>query len=101
MNRVHIFALLISAGLIAGVCAQTQKPIVIQAANATPATKAATVAPAANAGTTSNSTAAAIKLLEAMKAANTETLKHQEDTMNQLDEVQKAATQMRIFSKRG
>ena len=36
-----------------------------------------------------------------MKAANAETLKKQETTLQQLDELQKAAEQIKVFTKRG
>lgn len=36
-----------------------------------------------------------------MKAANEEMLRKQEATLQQLDEIQKAAEQLKIFSKRG
>ena len=44
---------------------------------------------------------AALKTLQEMKAANEEMLKKQEATLQQLDEIQKAAEQLKIFSKRG
>ena len=44
---------------------------------------------------------AAIKMLQEAKAANDEMLKRQEATLQQLDELQKAADQLKIFSKRG
>jgi hypothetical protein len=76
---------------------QSPKEIVVQAANqSAPVTKVATpIAPAPDA------TIAAIKLLQEIKAANEETLKKQQSTMDQLDELQKAAEQLKIFSKRG
>ena len=44
---------------------------------------------------------AAIKMLQETKAANDEMLKKQEATLQQLEELEKAADQLRIFSKRG
>ena len=38
---------------------------------------------------------------DAVKAANDETLKRQEATLQQLDDLQKAAEQLKIFAKRG
>ncbi len=79
--------------------AQTPAPIVIQAASAssTPSVPrpAAPVAPA-----DSLSLQTAIKTLQELKAANEEILKKQEATLQRLDEVQKEAEQLKIFSKR-
>jgi hypothetical protein len=75
----------------------SQPQLVIQAANT-----AATPAPLKQAVTADDTTAqAALKALQDAKAANAEVLKKQEATLQQLDELQKAADQMRIFSKRG
>lgn len=41
------------------------------------------------------------KILEEMKAVNAELIRKQEATLQQLDELQKAAEQLKIFSKRG
>lgn len=40
-------------------------------------------------------------MLQQMKAANEEILKKQQDTLQRLDELQKAAEQLKVFSKRG
>ncbi len=40
-------------------------------------------------------------MLQQMKETNAETLKKQEAALQQLDEIQKAAEQLKIFSKRG
>jgi urease alpha subunit len=45
--------------------------------------------------------AANIKELQELKALNDDILKQQQATLDQLDELQKAADQLRIFSKRG
>jgi hypothetical protein len=45
--------------------------------------------------------AADIKELQELKAQNDELLKEQRATLDQLDELQKEAEQLRIFSKRG
>lgn len=44
--------------------------------------------------------AEAVKLLQDMKAANAEVLKKQEAALQQLEELQKAADEIKIFSKR-
>jgi len=43
----------------------------------------------------------ALKMLQEMKAANEETLKKQAAILQQLDELEKTADQIRIYSKRG
>ena len=75
--------------------AQSPMPVIVPAANAV-----ATPKPVA----TTNSSAtvqAALKLLQEMKTANEETLKKQAAMLEQLDELEKAADQIKIFSKRG
>ncbi len=79
-----------------GLRAQAPAPVVVQAAPAANAPVAQPAAAAAGAGSQ-----AALQLLNAMKAANAETLKKQEATLQQLDELQKAAEQIKVFSKRG
>jgi len=49
----------------------------------------------------SGSIQAALKMLQEMKAANEETLRKQAATLQQLDELEKAADQLRIFARRG
>lgn len=80
---------------VQGLRAQAPTPVVVQAASqpAAPAAQPAAQAPAVASGT--------LQLLNAMKAANAETLKKQEATLLQLDELQKAADQIKIYTKRG
>jgi hypothetical protein len=74
-----------------------QTPIVVvPAASAAPATTVTTSAPSEP-----SSLSGTIKLLQEMKATNAETLKKQEALLQQLDDLQKAAEQMKAFSKRG
>jgi hypothetical protein len=40
-------------------------------------------------------------MLQQMKVANEDILKKQEATLQRLDEIQKAAEQLKVFSKRG
>jgi len=42
-----------------------------------------------------------IKMLQEMKAANEEMLKKQEAALQKLDELQKAADEIKVFTKRG
>jgi hypothetical protein len=90
-------ALFLSLGAMStSVLAQTPAPIVVQAA--TPAQAATAVAPPAS---NVAEPAAAIALLQEMQAANTDVLKKQEAALATLDELQKAAEELKIFSKRG
>jgi hypothetical protein len=74
-----------------------QPQLVVQAANTAPTTPAA----AKPAGAPEDATSQiVIKALEDAKKANAELLKKQEATLQQLDDLQKAADQLRIFSKR-
>lgn len=76
---------------------QPQPQLVVQAANT-----AAIPAPAKVAVTSIDTTVpAAINALQDAKKANDEVLKKQEATLQQLDELQKATDQLRIFAKRG
>ncbi len=79
---------------------QSPIPVIIPAASpaATATTAAVNLAPRSQ---DSGTLQEAIKMLEGMKAANEETLKKQEATLLQLDELEKAAEQLKIFSKRG
>ena len=75
--------------------AQSPAPIIVQAAsqaNTKPLTSAVPVA---------SSIPDAIKLLEKMKADNDEVLAKQKAALERLDELQQAADELRIFSKRG
>ena len=87
--------------------AKAQQPasqqLVIQAANTAPAPAPARLAAAAAAAATNNASSlqTALKALQQTKAANEETLKKQEAMLAQLDELQKAADQLKIFAKRG
>jgi hypothetical protein len=77
--------------------AQSPAPIVVQAASAE--TVSSTTSPPV--AQDSEALQAALKSLQEIKVANEETLKKQEATLQQLDELQKAADQVKIFGKRG
>lgn len=97
--KTYLFIGLVLLDLtIATVWPQSPAPIVIQAANAAPA--APTPRPASAAASTSDPRAA-FQLLQDMQTTNAETLKKQEATLATLDELQKAAEEIKIFSKRG
>ena len=97
MRPAKIFCLLAFLSLSA-VRAQSPAPIVVQAAS--PITAAAPSKPAA-AAPVASSVPDAIKSLEQLKAANDEVLAKQKAALDQLDELQQAVDELRIFSKRG
>lgn len=95
MKLAAIFcAALLGSGLL---MAQTPAPVVVQAATPAPTPVVASV-PASQ---TAASPAAALQTLGAIKAANEEILRKQNETLVRLDELQKAAEQLKIYSKRG
>jgi hypothetical protein len=76
--------------------AQSPTPIVVQAASAGPVTSTSTAQSIAV-----SLVPDAIKLLETIKADNDEVLAKQKAALEKLDELEEAADQLRIFSKRG
>lgn len=84
-------------GSFACVDAQTPAPIVVQAANQPDVPIA--VKPVSNAP--SSDFTAAIRALQELKVSNEETLKKQQVLLEQLDELQKAAEQLKVFAHRG
>ncbi|PYJ88363.1 MAG: hypothetical protein DME70_04215 [Verrucomicrobia bacterium] len=92
---MRLLILSLIAVVVSIASAQTPMPIVVPAM--TPST---TQSPAAAAVTTA-STQTALKALQAMKAANEEILKQQIATLEKLDEIEKAANEIRIYTKRG
>ncbi len=94
---MRVIALAVLAIFALGVMLPAQSPIPVIVPAATPAVKSSQ-APAApeNAG----SIQVALKMLQEMKAANEETLRKQAATLAQLDELEKAADQIRIYTKR-
>jgi hypothetical protein len=81
-----------------GIIGAQSPTIVVQAASPAPAASTTATPPSAS---DSKSLPTLIKLLQEMKATNAETLKKQEAALQQLDDLQKAAEQMKAFSKRG
>jgi hypothetical protein len=84
----------IAALMLNTVYAQSPTPIVARIGTQT-------VAVSATAVKNGDSTQALMKSLHEMKAANEQILKKQQATLETLDELQKAADQIKIFSKRG
>ncbi len=82
---------------VTNVKSQSPAPIVVQAASPATATSTTTATVTKEA----DSVQAAIKTLQQMKAANDEILSKQKATLERLDELQQAAEELKIFSKRG
>jgi hypothetical protein len=98
MRRQVFFISLCAAMSIFTINAQSSQPIVVQAATPPPASSAAAAATAPIRDAVS--VGESVKLLQEMKAANAETLKKQQAVLERLDEVQKAAEQIKIFAHR-
>jgi hypothetical protein len=95
MRVARLFCLVVLLSLSA-TKAQSPAPIIVQAASPAAATsKTAATIPV------TSSVPDAIKLLEQLKATNDEVLAKQKAALDQLDELQQAADELRIFSKRG
>lgn len=92
--RALILSLLAAVSLAAISNAQSPTPVVVQAITP-PTTVKSPAAPDA-----ASSTQAALKALQAMKAANEEILKQQAATLQKLDEIEKTANEIRIYTKR-
>ena len=93
------FAILLVALVATATQAQSPAPVVIQAVvpGQTATSASAQTAPAQSA----DSTAAVIKVLQQMKTANEDILAKQGAMMQQLEDLEKAADQLRIYNKRG
>ena len=78
--------------------AQSPAPVIIQAA--TPAPVGVALAPITPASAQPDSKAI-LELLQKMQSTNAATIKKQEAALETLDALQKAAEEIKIFSKRG
>ena len=94
--RPLIFSFLAAVFLVSSSDAQSPMPVVVPAM-----TPAKTAQSPVTAAVTTTSMQATLKALQAMKAANEEILKQQAATLEKLDEIEKAAQEIRIYSKRG
>ena len=93
--RGTVFSLVATLVLACTLSAQSPVPVIV------PAVRPAAESPKGPAGAdTAVSLQAALKMLQEMKAANEETLRKQEATLAQLDELEKAAEQIKIYTKR-
>ena len=88
--------MLLTIALASLLQAQSPMPVIVPAM--TPAIKSAPAAPAPS--EKSVSLQAALKMLQEIKATNEETLRKQTATLEQLDELEKAADAIRLLSKR-
>jgi hypothetical protein len=98
MRRQPLFILLFAATSIFAARAQSPAPVVVPALS-----PAAIISPTSKTAPAVDSVSLplTIKTLQEMKAANEEILKKQEAALQQLDELQKAADEIKVFSKRG
>ncbi len=97
MRRQLFFISIFAAMSIFSAKAQSPAPVVVPALS--PAVVSPT--PKAVAVVDSVSLPLTIKMLQEMKAANEEMLKKQEAALQKLDELQKAADEIKVFTKRG
>jgi ABC-type proline/glycine betaine transport system substrate-binding protein len=98
MRAVKFFCVFVFVALSAAK-AQSPAPIIVQAAS--PVTTNSTASKTSAAAPMASSVPDAIKLLEKMKTDNDEVLAKQKAVLERLDELQQAADELRIFSKRG
>ena len=102
-SRFLFSALIASGSLIStlpSVRSQSPQPVIVQAVTgnaSTTTTQAQSAVVAQNAATIQ----VAIQTLEKIKAANDEVLKRQRATLEQLETMQQAADELKIFAKRG
>ena len=94
--RATILSILASFALAGTLPAQSPVPVIVQAA-----TPAVAPARAPSAPDNAASVQGALKMLQEMKAANEETLRKQAAILQQLDELEKTAEQIKIYTKRG
>ena len=95
--RTFVLPFLAILALAGFLDAQSTQTIVVPAATPIITTKA----PATGVPANSEAMQAALKMLQEMKTVNEETLRKQEATLEQLDLIQQAADQLKIYSKRG
>lgn len=96
MNAKFLLMLAASTSLVIAVCAQSPAPVVIQAIAPGAAPAPAVPAPIAPA-----SSDATLKTLQEIKAANEAILSKQAAALEQLEEMEKSADQIKIYTKRG
>jgi hypothetical protein len=97
MIRTSLFSALAAVILAFGTI-DAQSPVIVQAADATPQNPAA---PAPAPSTAASDAKTMLQSLQTMQSLNEATIKKQEAALATLDELQKAAEELKIFSKRG
>jgi hypothetical protein len=93
--RATVLSLIVPFVFICTLAAQSPAPVIVQAATST---TESSKTPAATDNTAPLQ--AALKMLQELKAANEETLRKQAATLEQLDALEKAAEQIKIYTKR-
>jgi hypothetical protein len=104
MQRLQHFACLLALAafiFVPRISAQQPTPAQVVVQTATAPKSPVVVKPVVATADNPTSLQAALKALKQTKASNDETLKKQEALLEQLDELQKAAEQLKIFAKRG
>ena len=96
-----LFLSMLTAMSLAIASAQSPVPVVVPASTPAAVTNPGATVNRVPSTQDSEAVQSAIKMLEQIKAANEDVLRKQEATLQQLDEIQKAAEQLKIFSKRG
>jgi hypothetical protein len=99
LQRIFLISIFATMSIFIARGQSPKQELVVQAASATTAASAAPAAAAPQPD--SSGITIAIKALEELKAKNDEILSKQEATLQRLDELQQAAEQLRVFSKRG
>ncbi|HEY1770839.1 MAG TPA: hypothetical protein VGG02_11370 [Chthoniobacterales bacterium] len=90
---------IVALALLRFATAQTPAPVILQAANAPPAAAAAAT-PKAQAASDAPDLKSMLGLLQEMQTANTELLQKQQATLQALDDLQKAAEEIKSYGKR-
>ena len=93
-DRIYLSFFAIAMFVITPLLAQAPMPIV------TPVATKVVQAPASAIATVTDTTASNLKALRDFKAANDEILKRQKTALETLDELQKAADQIKMYTKR-
>lgn len=97
-RRIQILSILVALSTLA--YAQTPMPVIVPA-NSDSQGQDAKAPTASETAASSRSLDNAIQLLQETQTNNAELLKAQEATLQQIDAMQQAAEQLKIFSKRG
>ena len=97
-GRIQILSILVALSTLA--YAQTPMPVIVPA-NSDAQVQDGKAPSAPQAAESSAALDKAIQLLQQTQTANEELLKTQEATLQQIDGMQQAAEQLKIFSKRG